>query len=141
MSEQILPEFQSRRQRKARKRYECHLCGKAILPGCEYIHESYKQNEGMIVTLKRHIHCDAILDAYNEKFNTESYYDEEEVLQTIWSEVCKNLCDEEQEEDCLSDPCCVFSCELCQKELLKQPALGAAIQSVKDNYDWDDGRR
>jgi ribosomal protein S27E len=126
-------QFQSIEQRKARKKHECHLCGKPILPGCEYIHENFKNEGGKITSLKRHIHCDAMLDAYNEKFNTEEFYDEPEVLETIWQEVCKKICGEEQWEECFDDPSCMMSCELCQRELVHPSALGAAIQSVREN--------
>lgn len=117
-------------QRKARKRYECQLCGKAILPGREYIHETYKHDEGFR-TVRRHIHCDAMLDAYNSEYNFDEYYDECEVSETLWSELCKQICDKEQQDECSMDD--LYACELCQRKLLPPSILGAAKQSVIDN--------
>ena len=129
-----MTEVISREQRKARKQHECHLCGKSILPECEYIHETYKGDNGF-VTLRRHIHCDAMLDAYNSEYNPEEDYDEREVTETLWSELCKQLCDDQQLDECNMDD--LYGCELCQRKLLPPSVLGAAKQSVKDNYDWD----
>lgn len=117
-------------QRKARKRYECHLCGKAILPGREYIYETFKGDDGFR-TLRRHIHCDAMLHEYNTEYNGEEYYDDNEVAETLWSELCKQLCNEDQQDECSMDD--LFGCELCQRKLLPPSIIGAAIQSVKDN--------
>lgn len=128
-------EIQSIKQIKARKPYMCHLCGGRILAGNQYILEKYKDPNGFH-TVKRHIHCDAILDVYNQKYNCEEFYHDEEVAETLWQEVCRNICDETQQEECsLSD---LFSCELCQRKLLSSPILEEAIKSVKDNYVWED---
>ena len=123
-------DLQSINQKKARKRYECHLCGKAILPGNQYIHETFRGDDGF-QTLRRHIHCDAILDAYNSDYNCDEYYDDNEVAETLWSEVCKRICSEERQDECdMSD---LFACELCQRKVLHPSIIGAAIQSVRDN--------
>ena len=127
-------EVQNIVQRKARKRYICQLCGKAILPGRQYIYETFKGDNGF-ETLRRHIHCDALLDVYNSKYNFDEYYDEREVNETLWDEVCKTICNEEQRDECDMED--LYSCDLCQRKLLSPPILGAAIQSVKDNYDWE----
>lgn len=123
-------DLQSINQRKARKRYECHLCGKAILPGNQYIHETFRGDDGF-KTNRRHIHCDAMLYAYNSDYNCEGYYYENEVAETLWSEVCKQICSEEQQDECDMDD--LFACELCQRKVLHPSIIGAAIQSVRDN--------
>ena len=121
-------------QKKARKRYECQLCGKPILPGNQYIHETFKGDEGFR-TLRRHIHCDAMLNAYNSEYNFDEYYDEWEVTETLWDELCKQICDEDQRDEC--DMCDLYGCQLCQEKLLQPSILGAAKESVRDNYDWE----
>lgn len=129
-------EVQSIKQRKARKQYSCQLCGKPILKGCQYIFESFKGDNGF-ETLRRHIHCDAMLDVYNREYNADAdeYYDEREVTETLWDELCKQICDEEQRDECdMSD---LYGCELCQRKILNPSILGEVFQSVKDNYDWD----
>lgn len=130
-------EVQSIEQRKARKQYICQLCGKPILKGRQYVHESFKGDNGF-ETLRRHIHCDAMLVAYNREINFDEYYDEREVTETLWDELCKQICDDEQRDEC--DMCDLYGCELCQNELLGKylpNMLGAAKDSVRDNYDWD----
>lgn len=126
-------DLQNINQRKARKRYVCDLCGKAILPGNQYIHETFRGDDGF-QTLRRHIHCDAMLSVYNTEYNDDEYYNSDEVTNGLWDEVCERICEEEQWGECHA--CDVYACELAQRELLPQHLLGAAIQSVKDNYDW-----
>lgn len=127
-------EIQRVTQRKARKRHQCQLCGNDILPGCEYVHEAGKY-EGRFYEFHRHIHCDAMLDAYNGNYNQEYEYTVDEVTSTLWLETCRILCGEEQRDEC--DPSDLYSCELCQRKLLHNTVLDAAIKSVRDNYDWD----
>lgn len=130
-------EMQSIKQKMARKRHPCQLCGKPILSGNEYIYETYKGDSGF-VTVRRHIHCDAMLSVYNREFNCDEYYDECEVTETLWDELCKTICDEGQRDEC--DLCDLYACTLCQDKLLGKYAanlLGAAKDSVRNNYDWD----
>ena len=133
--ERVMIEVQNIEQRKARKQYECHLCGKAIFPGRQYIYETFKGDNGF-ETLRRHIHCDAMLDMYNSEYNPEEYYIDYEVTETLWDELCKQICNEDQLDKCsMSD---LYACELCQSKLLRPSILRAAIQSVKDNCDIDE---
>ena len=128
-------EMQNIVQRKARKKYKCQLCGKPIFPGREYVYETFKGDDGFR-TLRRHIHCDAMLNVYNAELNFDEYYDEREVTETLWDELCKQLCDEEQRDEC--DMCDLYGCELSQNKLLGEYApnmLGPAKDSVRDNYD------
>ena len=57
-----MSEFQSRVQRKGRKTYTCDVCGGVIRPGSEYIVAS--GFSGRYWQERRHIHCDALLYAY-----------------------------------------------------------------------------
>lgn len=130
-------EVQNITQRKARKKYKCQLCGKPIFPGKEYIYETFKGDEGF-QTLRRHIHCDAMLSVYNTELNYDEYYDEREATNTLYGELCEQLCDEDQREECHTVD--LYGCELCQNKLLGEYAphmLGAAKDSVRDHYDWE----
>ena len=131
-------DVQSIEQRKARKQYICQLCGEPILKGVQYIHETFKGDDGF-KTLRRHIHCDAMLGVYNREFNCEGYYDEDEVTETLWDELCKQICDEEQRDEC--GMCDLYACQLTQEKLLGKynpGMLGAAKESARDNYVWED---
>lgn len=131
-------EFSRKEQRTARKNHRCELCGKPIFKGCEYIYESQKY-DGEIHTYKRHIHCDAMLDAcLSTVYPDAGEYDVVSVTECIWDEVCGAICGEDQREECDEDMACLFACELCQKKLLPPSLVGAAIQSVRDNTRWED---
>lgn len=126
-------EFSNIEQRKARKNHKCEMCGKPIYKGCEYIYESQKY-DGKIHTYKRHIHCDAMLDACLTSIYPDiGEYDIDSVTDSIWNEVCCSVCGDEQRDECGEDWKCLYACEICQKKLLPPAMLGAAIQSVRDN--------
>lgn len=127
-------EFSERSQTRARKRHMCHICGKAILPGCEYIHEKQKY-DGEFHDLKRHLHCDAILDAYLNDRGENEYSDDEvfEYLSDICGELfAKWICPEEDYyEKCDKDRC--FECPLIFKRLLNPSIVAAMEADVKAN--------
>ena len=127
-------ECQNIEQRQARKKYSCQLCGKTIFPGKEYIHETFKGDNGF-ETLRRHIHCDAMLNVYNTEYNTDEYYNDNEVTDALWEEACEQICGEDQWGECRA--CDVYGCELAQQKLLPPHLLGAAKHSVRDHYDWE----
>lgn len=127
-------DFSERRQTQARKRHKCHICGKAILPGCEYIHEKQKY-DGRFFDLKRHLHCDAILDAYLDG-SSESEYSDDAVWDFV-SDICGELfaewiCTEEDYYDKCDKQRC-FECPLVFKRLLKPSLLAAMEADVKAN--------
>lgn len=131
-------DFDRWEQRKARKRHICHLCHKPILRGVEYIYQTQKY-DGSIQTLKRHIHCDALLDevlANPKLMGWAGEYTDDEVAEEL-REVCAVLhnygeCTEDDYEQCGNRDC--FACYLVQRAVLKNPVkLRAAEQSVKDN--------
>ena len=135
-------ELYEKKQQKARKRHRCHICGKAILPGCEYIHEKQKY-DGEFNDLKRHLHCDAILDAYLD-VSSESEYSDDEVQEFV-SDICGELfakwqCTEgDYYEKCDRERC--FECPLVFKRLLNPSLLAAMEADVKANEeDAKDGR-
>ena len=129
-------DVQSIKQRKAIKQYTCQLCGKPILKGGQYIHETFKGDGGFKV-LRRHIHCDAMLGVYNREYNCDTeYYNDHEATEALWDEICKQICDKEQQNEC--SMCDLYGCELAQRKVLDGPILNAAIQSARDHYEWDD---
>lgn len=127
-----MQEFYNIKQVKARKQYECQLCRASILPGREYVLEKMKI-DGEFYTLRRHIHCDAILQVYIDKYCYEDCYDDEDVSDTIRREVCWKICGNDQEDECSMIPSRPYSCEICLKKMLNPSVLGAAVQSVLDN--------
>ena len=124
-------EFYDCIQRKSRKRHKCHLCGKDILPGREYIIFKWRDENGFH-ELRRHIHCDAILEVYLGRWCVDYIYDDDDVKQAIDEEVCQKICGYDVWEDCDANN---FWCEKCQKHILDPTKLRAAIQSVKDNQE------
>ncbi len=117
-------------QRKARKNYPCWLCREEIRKGNQYIYETYVY-DGHIYTNRRHIHCDAVMCAWINRYGTKDEYTDGEIIGGIWEDVCVAICDAEQREEC--NYTTSFSCKLCQKELLNPSLLGVAVQSVKEN--------
>lgn len=121
-------EFADRRQRKAQKAYFCDLCGALIRRGAEYIYEAQKGDDGFLVT-RRHIHCDAMLDAYLADSDA-AEYSADEVRDWICDGACGG-CD--YGADCDQAGC--FECEFAQQKLLRPAILEAARQSVRENAD------
>lgn len=127
-------EFSERMQRKARKQHYCDICGKSILPGCEYIQERMKAN-GEFLNLRRHIHCDAILDAFLCETSPDEYDSE---MVALWAgRCCDDLNDEGKCSDddfyerCDKENC--FECDLVLERLLDRSVLEAARRSVREN--------
>lgn len=131
-------DFDKTEQRMARKRHVCHLCHRPIQRGTEYICQTQKYN-GSILVLKRHIHCDALLEAVladPKLMGWAGEYTDDEVTEEL-REVCAELhshgeCTEEDYERCGNRDC--YACYLVQSAVLKDSAiLRAAEQSVRDN--------
>ena len=122
------------KQIRARKRHKCQLCGMDILPGREYVLEKGIY-DGEYHTLRRHIHCDAILQVYIDEYCYEDCYDDEDVSDTIRLEACRKICGSDQADECFMIPSRPYSCEICLKKMLNPSVLGAALQSVQDNRD------
>lgn len=126
-------EFIRKEQYRAKKDYTCHLCGETIRKGREYIYEVNKW-EGMVNDYRRHIHCDALLDAWAAETGDDEYTDTE-ISEYICDRVCSRcVCGEEDE--CDKAPC--FSCEIVQEALLTPTMLAAARQSVRENMEGEE---
>jgi len=126
-----MSEILTNEQRKARKQHKCSLCGEDILKGTDYIYVSFT-HDGHIYTDKLHIHCDAMWHYWISKFGTLDEYTNEDILYGIREDVCEQICDRDQLEEC--DLTTSLSCELCQRKLLNPGILESAIQSVRDNH-------
>lgn len=131
-------EFDRREQRRARIRHTCHMCGKPILKGREYIYHTQKY-EGQINTFKRHIHCDAlVIAALDGPLRGEYEWTDDEITEAL-REVCydlhqKGTCEDGDYDECGNTDC--YGCYLVQRELIKDPTiLKAAERSVKENDD------
>lgn len=126
-------EFVRKDQYRARKDYPCHLCGETIRKGAEYIYEVNKY-DGLVSDYRRHIHCDALLDAWAAETGDDEYTDEE-IGEFLYDQVC-SCCPYIEEDECDKTPC--FSCEIVQEALLTPTMLAAAKQSVRENME-DEG--
>ena len=127
-----MADMYSERQLKARKRHICHLCRRAILPGCEYI--KAKWFDAGFCEVERHIHCDALLDTVALSDTDEFSDDEvtEELRETCAELHSSGICSDEDYETCADADC--YSCYLVQRARIKEPMiLRAAEQSVKQN--------
>lgn len=134
-------EFYKSEQRKARKNYMCDVCGRPILRGRDYIYASQKYDRE-IQTSHRHIHCDALLDAF---FASDRYdgvkYSIDKVLDWLF-DLCNELyrqrkcSDKDYYEKCDMERCC--ECPLIFEKALKPEIRRAAEQSVRDNARRED---
>ena len=126
--------MRSVKQVRARKEYECHLCGKKILKKKWHMVEKYRDDNGY-TTVRRHIHCDAMLDAFNAHFNPGKNYTDEKVTDTLCKKLCCRICDAEEREKC--DKTDVYGCAIAQKWILPESIIGTVAESVRDNEEWD----
>lgn len=121
-------EFIKRDQHKARREYTCHLCGKTIKTGAEYIYEVSKYN-GRVNDFRRHIHCDALLSAWAEVTGKDTYT-AEEIGNFIRDEICFR-CPVGRLSICDKAEC--FACDVVLGFLLPPTILAAAQKSVREN--------
>ena len=129
-------EILKRHQYVASKRYQCGVCGKPILEGASYIVETQARGTKQITTGRRHIHCDAMLEAYMKAEDPEDKKTVHEITEALWEKCCFKLCDENQRNECSMND--IYGCELCQEKMLPPLMVIAAKNSVIDNYGWED---
>lgn len=108
-----MAELYERRQVTANRPHKCHLCGETIQPGVVYIRE--KWHDDGFNEVKRHIHCDALLDEFLDDNSFTSEYSDDEVWEWI-RDRCLELCGGDMREECENNP---FSC-------------GCMIESIKN---------
>ena len=120
-----MSDLYERRQVTAHRAHKCHLCGETIPPGAVYIREKWRDDE--FHEVKRHIHCDALLDEYlNDNTYTSEYYDDE-----VWDWIrdrCLELCGSEKREDCECNP---YSCERMIGSVANINSRNAAMDSIR----------
>ncbi len=118
-------------QRKARNDYVCQLCGKAIRKGREHIYESGRY-DGSFFVHRRHIHCNAIADAFFAEPWSDNEYSEDE----IWS-YCREYgcfwCPPGKREDCIDDMVNPYWCRKVIEKLTAGNDQRAALQSLEEN--------
>ena len=100
--------------RKARKEYECDLCGGKIVAGEDYVRYSGKV-DGEFFDYKYHAECQKVIDAYLRETG-ECEYDEESISEWLNEAVCCKLCDIDTRDDCFRS---AMGCEMVLKELAK----------------------
>ena len=125
-------------QIKARKRHTCHLCGRSIKRGSEYIRVKWYDDGFQEVA--RHIHCDALLQTTLDELTDPTSFDADEVTE-ILRDTCvdlhnKGICADEDYEHCDDTDC--YACFLVQRDRLEMAPtlLRAAEQSAKDNSEY-----
>lgn len=114
-------------QRKGREEYICQLCGEKIHKGREYICESGRY-DGTFFEHKRHIHCNAIAEAYFSEPWSEDEYTEDEILDYVRDVCCG--CQKYHDDECEADP---YACEKVIRKLVPESLQGAALRSVEEN--------
>ena len=123
-----MSDLYERRQVTARIKHKCHLCGEIIPPGVWYIREKWRDDGFMEV--KRHIHCDALLDEFFRRsaYSTGYAYTDDEVWAWI-RERCLEVCSETERLDCCNNP---FSCWRMVASIPNENSRNAAEHSLRD---------
>ena len=124
-----MSDLYERRQVTAHRPHKCHLCGDAIPPGAVYIREKW-MDDGFH-EVKRHIHCDALLDEFLDDNSFTSEYSDDEVWEWI-RDRCIDLCGWDMREECENDP---YSCGCMIESIKNINSRRAAEASVRDCKD------
>lgn len=107
------------------------MCGRNILTGAEYVYECQKFN-GEILQMRRHIHCDAMLEAYFDAEQPDEY-GESEVHEWVCDRSC-NGCPHADSGDCeAAGTDAVWGCAFAQRAILPRSVQAAAKRSVLEN--------
>lgn len=104
-------EFYRKRKCKAQKIHFCDICRYMIGSGDQYIRFTGKYQDSFF-DLKQHVECAAVVAEYCDAIG-ECEYDPSDVYDWIRKDVCRDLCTEEERDDCLCNPF------LCPKVLAK----------------------
>lgn len=121
-------------QRKARKTHTCSICGRAVLPGREYI--EFKSLDGNRYRFNRiHIHCDVLMNEYiNQTGNMLEWDETDRLVEWLVTKACV-VC--ERSDDCRRATNNCLSCDLAIRQVVAETMLNAALRSVREN-DWED---
>jgi len=123
-------QFYTQEQRKSRKEYKCQLCGETIRKGLDYINE-HGNYDGRFFEHRRHIHCNAIFEAYC----AEPWVDEEYSEDDIWDYVRGACCPEYRNDECEDNP---FSCRTVIEKLVPESLWNVCQESIYGNR--EDGK-
>lgn len=118
-------------QRKGRKDYVCQLCGVRIRKGEEHIYESGRY-DGSFFGHRRHIHCNAIADAFFAEPWTDDEYSEDEIWDYCREYGCCS-CNEEQRDMCMDGEGNPYWCQKVIEKLLDGNDKRAALESIAMN--------
>ena len=128
-----MSDLYERRQVTAHRPHKCHLCSETIPPGACYIREKWRDDGFREV--KRHIHCDALLDKFFESnYNRmgDEYSDDE-----VWDWIrdkCLELCGADWRLDCEYNP---YSCERMIRSITNINSRKAAEASLEVMRDYE----
>lgn len=123
-----------RRQVTANRPHQCHLCGETIPTGAVYIREKWRDDG--FNEVKRHIHCDALLDEFlkSDWYDGCDYTDDE-----VWEWIrdkCIEQCGHDEREECTCNP---FSCERMLDVITNINSRNAAMESMKSCKAQEEG--
>ncbi len=123
-----MSDFMREEQYRARRDYTCHLCGGMIRAGTEYIYVVSKY-EGRLNDYRRHIHCDALLNAWAAETGA-CEFSEYEIGEYLYDEVCRS-CGLRETDGCAEVT--AFSCDAVLTALLNASPtlLTAARESAR----------
>lgn len=117
-----------RRQVTARREHTCHLCGQTVPAGIRYVREKWFYDG--FDEVKRHIHCDALLDEYlKSDYYNGCEWDDDGVWEWI-RDRCLDLCGNDMREDCTKNP---FSCVRMVASITNVNSRKAAEDSLRDS--------
>ena len=121
-----MSDLYERRQVTANRPHKCHLCGETIPAGVLYIREKWRDDG--FHEIKRHIHCDALLDEFfkSDWYSMGDEYTDDEVWEWI-RDKCLELCGHDEREDCIDNP---FSCERMIDIITNINSRRAAVESL-----------
>lgn len=126
-------------QNVAKTRHICHVCTKDILPGSQYIRDTFREGKKHLAAC-RHIYCDAMLSAWAKECCSTKLIEEhqhiccEDLMQAwIRDQVCCNC-----KKDCLSNVGDIVTCKQCIDKILPPSVVGAALQSIRENQEGAD---
>lgn len=122
-----MSDLYERRQVTARRQHKCHLCGAAIPAGVWYIREKWRDDG--FHEIKRHIHCDALLDEFfkSEYYSMGDEYSDDEVWDWI-RDKCLEQCGYEKRCDCDENP---FACPHMIERITNVNSREAAKESLE----------
>ena len=136
-------------QQKAKKVYICSICGKEIWKDTEYVKVSSKGQTGKWTDEKRHIHCDAALQAYRTLTDAKPEGNREREIENLKEWARHTVCPMSRRHDICQEHQCFengdqgipFECMQFQSEIQCPGILRAVQKSIEEAQDISEMRR